>query len=609
MEGNSITSLMIVVIAAFLIPILLHRLRWTAIPVVVAEIAVGVVLGESGLKIIEETEMLELLSNLGIIYLMFLTGLEVDFDLIQKTRKNKQKGSVNPLFISLAGFGAIFIASLLFAWGLSLLGYVKDVFFMTLIISTISVSVTMPVLKDKGLLQNPLGQSILLTAVVADFFTMMMLAVHVSIRRAGQGSDGFSSILLLFLLFVVFFVVYRLLVAAKPRRLMKKIQRETISIGTRGVFALILFFVALSEGVGAENILGAFLAGVILSLLSPEKGFVKQLNAFGFGFLIPIFFVMVGVRLDLLGMVQDPKALAMFPLLLIAFYLSKLVMTLFFRRYFSWKKSIASSLLLGSTLSLVIAAAAVGMSMGIIDNTMNTALILAAVVTVVTSPIVFQRLVPDAENEQATQVGLVGFNAITMKLAQELHGDGYNITMYGSNKNNLEPLNRHPYRVVEVDSGSVERLEQAEVFDKDIVVFFTNDDERNFRLAQEAADRGIKQVIARVEGKETPEDSNIDFVSSFFSNMTVVKALIEFPSVINLVTDEENLHEIVMLNERYHMMPIRDLAILGNSLVLRILRGNEVIIPHGDTVLQLGDRLIISDNPEHAQYLRMLLSD
>lgn len=605
MDGHSVTSLMIVVIAAFLIPILLHRLKWNAVPVVVAEIAVGLLLGESGLEIIQEDQLLELLSMLGIIYLMFLTGLEVDFDLIQRSRK--QADSANPLFIGLVGFGVIFIASFLLAWLFYGMGFVEDVFFMTLIISTISLSVTMPVLKDKGLLEGTLGQSILLTAVLADFFTMLLLAVDVALLR----SAGISSILLLILLFVIFFVVYRLVTLFRPKNMMEKIHKETISIGTRGVFALILFFVSLSEGVGAENILGAFLAGVIVSLLSPEKAFVKQLNAFGFGFLIPIFFVMVGARLDLPGLFADPKALTMLPLLLLAFYLSKLVVIPVFRRWFSWKEASASGVLLGSTLSLVIAAAAVGMDLGIIDNTMNTALVLAAVVTVVISPIIFQRIMPEEEvGGTVSRVALVGFNAITLKLARDLKEDGYDVTLYGSDKTNLEPIHKHPYPVVELASGSTEELAEMGVFDQEILVAFTNDDDRNFHIAMEGEKRGVDQVIARVEGKrELPEESRIQRISTFFSNMTLVKAMIKSPALINLVTTEGYFEEIPMLNEDYHNMRIRDLAILGESLILRIFRGNEVIIPQGDTILQLGDRLIVSDKPEQIPHLRRMLNE
>ncbi|MFC4077508.1 monovalent cation:proton antiporter family protein [Salinithrix halophila] len=603
MEGHASLSLMIVVIAAFFIPILLQRMHWNALPVAVAEIAAGILLGQSGFSVVEQGTVLELLSTLGIIYLMFLTGLEIDFDLIQKSRKGKS--SVNPLKVSLVAFAGIFLFSFILAWMLSLAGIVNDVFFMTLIISTISVSVTVPVLKDKGLLDVPLGQAVLLTAVVADLVTMVFLAVYVAFNRT---SEGVTSILLILGLFLAVFLVYWFIYFFKKTKIMEKAQRETVSIGTRGVFALILFFVTLSEGVGAENILGAFLAGALLSLLAPDKGFISQLNAFGYGFLIPIFFVMVGVKLDVAGLLADTQALLLFPFLLAAFYLSKLVMIPVFRRHFGWRESIGSSILLGSTLSLVVAAGAVGMDMGLITNTTNTALVLAAVVTVLTSPVIFQRLVPDAETYRIANAALIGFNPVTLQLARDLSRDGYEVELYGSDKSNLEPLERHPFRVVELPSRDLDRLAEQGVFDKEIVIAFTNEDEENLEIARFAEERGVKQVIARIEAKpDLTKESRIQVVSAFYSNVTLVKAMIEFPSLIQLVTTHGYLQEIPMNNQRYHFMRIRDLDLLGESLVLRIMRGNEVIVPHGDTVIQLGDRLIISDTPEHVQRLRRLL--
>ncbi|HJV47405.1 MAG TPA: cation:proton antiporter, partial [Bacillota bacterium] len=105
--------------------------------------------------------------------------------------------------------------------------------------------------------------------------------------------------------------------------------------GTRGVFALILFFVVLAEKVGTESILGAFLAGILVSLLSPKKEFVHQLTSFGFGFLIPIFFVMVGAKLELAGLF-DRRVLLTLPVLIVSFYVSKFVPILLWRKWFSW---------------------------------------------------------------------------------------------------------------------------------------------------------------------------------------------------------------------------------------------------------------------------------
>lgn len=480
---------------------------------------------------------------------------------------------------------------------------------MTLIISTISVSITLPVLKDKGLLQVPIGQSILLTAVIADFCTMLLLAVYVSLRRSEEGA--FNTLWLL-LLFVAFFVVYRLIRLFRARRITDNIRRETISIGTRGVFALILFFVAVSEGVGAENILGAFLAGVILSLMSPEKAFVQQLNAFGYGFLIPIFFVMVGAELDLVALIQDRQAMVMLPLLLLAFYVSRLMVVPIFKRWFSWKQSIASGLLLSCTLSLVIAAAKVGLEMGIIDHTMNTALVLAAVTGTLLSPVLFQRMIPDQEEERSAKVSLVGINAVTLALAQDLAQGQYEVTLYGSDKSNLEIMNHRPFTIQQLPEVDREHLEAHGVFDSDIVVLFTADDRKNFQLAKEADQRGVERIIARVENKREvnlPEGTRIQLISTFFANKTLLRSLIEYPSLVRLASEKEAyLREVPLYNHRFHSRRIRDLPFPGDTLVIRVYRNGEVIFPQGDTEVQVGDRLIITGTPSHVRRVKRLLS-
>ncbi|SFG71711.1 trk system potassium uptake protein TrkA [Desulfotomaculum arcticum] len=601
MEGqHSVTPLMIVVIAAFVTPIILHRLRLKAIPVVVAEIIVGLVLGESGLRVIVRDNWLDLLSTFGIIYLMFLSGLEIDFEAIQNS--GKKKTGPNPLLISIINFMVILGTSVLLAFGLKSLGLIEEPVFMTLIISTISLGVILPVLKEKEILETSYGQIVLLTAIIADLMTMILLAVYVSLRSQG----GMTKFFLLLLLFVVFLGAYRLINTFRSKKLLN-IKKETVSIGTRGVFALILFFVVLSEKVGAESILGAFLAGVIVSSLAPKKEFLHQLNAFGYGFLIPIFFVMVGAAMDLKGLVADPNALSMLPLLLLVFYLSKLVLVPVFKLWFNWKESLSSGFLLASTLSLVIAASAVGMKMGIVSTTLNTTLVLAAVITVMVSPVIFQKLLPAVEDQEATKVSLVGRNTVTLSLAQDLIKDGYKVTIYGQDDPNLEALPQRPYQVITLPEFDLDSLDKHNAFQSDIVIAFTSHDEWNLQVAEAAEQNGVKQVIARVENqtnRELPGDSKIQMFSSFFSNKTLLKAFVEYPTLINLVSHEGHLQEIELGNQQYHYTRLREIPFLGDILVIRIFRNNEIIVPHGDTVLQLGDRLIVSGSPGDTRQLK-----
>src|SRR5690606_15304499 len=174
---------------------------------------------------------------------------------------------------------------------------------------------------------TPYGQTVLLIAVISDFVTMILLAVFVSLS-----TDTGSHPLLIFTLFLAFFMTYHILKPLSKVEWFQKLSKGTVQIGTRGAFTLILFFVALSESVGAENILGAFLAGAILSLLAPKPELVHKLDSFGYGFLIPIFMVMVGVNLDLRALFSDPSVLLLVPYLLVALYAAKIVPSLMLRK-------------------------------------------------------------------------------------------------------------------------------------------------------------------------------------------------------------------------------------------------------------------------------------
>lgn len=182
MHSTSLESLLIVVSVAFLIPILLQRLGLTVIPVVVAEIIAGIVIGNSGFDLVVENEWLNILSTFGFIYLMFLSGLEIDFEqLLSKDRKNRR--AYKPLQVAVFVFIIILTSSFVLSYLLLIFGFIQEPFLMTLIISTISLGVVVPVLKEKGLLKNNLGQTLLLITVLADFITMILLAFYVALRN------------------------------------------------------------------------------------------------------------------------------------------------------------------------------------------------------------------------------------------------------------------------------------------------------------------------------------------------------------------------------------------------------------------------------------------
>ena len=132
------------------------------------------------------------------------------------------------------------------------------------------------------------------------------------------------------------------------------------------------------------------LAGVVVSLLKPDEEIIHTLDSFGYGFFIPIFFIMVGVDLDIPSLIKEPSLLIIIPILILSFIVSKLIPVLFIRRWFDTKTTIASAFLLTSTLSLVIAAAKIAEELKAITSEMSGILILSAIITCVFVPVVFK---------------------------------------------------------------------------------------------------------------------------------------------------------------------------------------------------------------------------
>ncbi|UOF91660.1 cation:proton antiporter [Fodinisporobacter ferrooxydans] len=600
---DSLVSLMIVVIIAFLIPIVLERLRWHFVPAVVLEIIAGILIGNSGIGWMQEDSWLHLLSTLGFMFLMFISGLEINFESFQS---GKVSTDVRPGKLATITFLYVLLLSGVLGFFFQQFGFVKDGIFMGLMISTISLSIVVPTLKDKGITNTPYGQTVLLTAVISDFVTMILMSVYVAFHASNSAKP-----FLLLILFVVAFFFYRVVLHFKPERWIKKISKESVQLGTRGVFALILFFVVLSEKVGTESILGAFLAGVLISLMNPEKEFVDRLTSFGFGFLIPIFFFMVGAKLDLSGLIHDPKALMLVPLVLVSFFASKFFPTLLWRKWFPSRNALAAGLLLPSTLSLIIAGTTIAIELKIISVSVQAALILSGVISCLVSPILFQKMAFVQIPEARRHAFLIGANAITLSLARQLCQSGFGVDVYDTNPNEKK---RSPgqenasqgFAIHSLPKITPDTLDNIAVEAKDSFIAFTGDESHNIQVANWAKRRGLETVICRLDNEQRLGEliEGIHVFSTFHSNRILLQALIENPTLVKFLEADHPVYEVKIMNERLHHKKIRDLPFVRDILVIRIFRGNEVIIPHGDTAIQYGDILLVSGDPVNVEMMR-----
>lgn len=606
-------SLVIVVVAAFLTPIIVNRLNINFLPVVVAEILMGIIIGNSFLNLVTKDSMLNILSTLGFIFLMFLSGLEIDFNAFKKDSRPRQGESKEEkkvpghLNLAMLVFGLIMIVSIILAFAFKWFGLIDDVLLMVIIISTISLGVVVPTLKEMNIMRTTIGQFILLVAVLADLVTMILLTIYGAVNGHGGSTIWLTGILVVFT--IVFYVIG---VLFKRMSFLQKLMGGTTQIGIRAVFALIILLVALAEGVGAEYILGAFLAGVVVSLLNPDEEMVEKLDSFGYGFFIPIFFIMVGVDLNIPSLVKEPSLLIIIPILILAFIVSKLIPVFLIKRWFDLKTTIASGFLLTSTLSLVIAAAKIAEQLKTISPETSGLLILSAVITCVFVPVIFKKLFPvPNEMNRRIEVSLIGKNQLTIPIAQNLTLQLYDISLYYRKDLSDSRKLSDEITMIEIADYEQEILERLGLFDRDIVVCATNDDEINRKVALMAKEHGVERVICRLES--TNEDMEmkslgIEIFSNYLSNKILLKGLIETPNMLNLLSNvETSLYEIQMLNHQYENMQLRNFPFGGDIIFVRIVRNNDSIVPHGDTQLRYKDRLIVTGSKEYVDELKQEL--
>lgn len=605
-------SLFLVVLLALVIPIFMARFQISNVPTAVAEIIVGIIMGSSGFNLITSTHDLTLLSNLGVILLMFLSGMEIDFDLLQ--RKNNPKGksqagkTVDPLKTAITAFIGIVIMAFVLAYVLRLTGLFSEVMLAAIILMTVALGVVIATLKEKDILGRPIGQTILLTAVLGEVIPLLLLTIYASIN--GGNAEQLWLIILLFV--AAIFLLRRF---KQPYLWFAKITKSTTQLDIRLAFFLIFALVTVAETVGAENILGAFLAGMVMKLLEPSEATKDKLTSIGYGFFIPIFFIMTGVGLNLRSLFAHPSSLMLLPVLVIFLFIAKVPVLLTYVRYFQKKNAFAGGFLTATTITIVLPTLQVARKLHAITSTQSDAFILAAVIVCILSPIVFNSnfvLLP--EDKIKEKVAIVGANAVTVPVAHDLHANWYSVKMFTDKKNQYKTYDSRVENLTFLPNLDEETLEKDGVFDGDIVVAANRADEDNIKIARMAKEKGVNRVIARlseVDSKTLTEfnEKGIEVFNSTNVHAALMRAMIESPTVYRIMTDTRNiLYSVKVKNTHYTGRQLMDLEFIDQITVSRIKRGDEWLIPRGATVIEPGDILVFSGEFKVADRVRDLLS-
>lgn len=394
MRHELIVTLAWVSAAAALAPLLASLLPRRVVPVIVAEIMLGIAVSPSGFALLAPNPALDLLGGLGFALLMFVSGIEVDLRLL--TRNTGASGPRRPLLwtlpIVLATFALSFGGA---AWLWRGERGTAELLFLAVVLSTTSVGIVVPTLKERGMTGNAFGQLLLACAILADLLTM--LGVSVVGAWIGGGLLARSALPLLFLLLAALScaLLYRFGRGPATLALLRSLDTPTARWPMRAAFALLFALALLAQALQAEMVLAAFVAGIAVGAMSPRgSGLRERIESSGFGLLIPMFFFGVGVGFDLPALLASPATLAALPALLLLAYANKIVPLLALARFFALRELLGGGVLLAARLSLIIAAAAIGLRLGVLDAALNSAMILLALCTAVLSPVLFNLLAP-----------------------------------------------------------------------------------------------------------------------------------------------------------------------------------------------------------------------
>jgi Kef-type K+ transport system membrane component KefB len=386
----SFDNLFIVSLVAAGAPLLLGFAPRVRLPAVVLELVAGIVLGPAVLGWVEVDLPVQVLGVIGLAFLLFLSGLEID---VRQLRGALLRGAVIGYLVTLALGVPIGI-------GLDAAGWVSSPAIVVIALSATSLGLVVPVLKDAGKADGPVGQSAILGATVADFSAIVLLSLFFSASDGGA-ADRLALLGLFVLLIAVTAVA--VLRAGRTRRLgdvLVRLQDTTAEIRVRFAVVLLVAFTALAERAGLESILGAFLAGMVVGLVdrdsSSHPAFRTKLEAIGFGFLIPVFFISSGARLDLQGLLDEPGALLRVPVLLAALLVMRGVPALMQVRRLGRRSAVAVALLQATSLPFIVAAVQIGIELDRISPVTGAAMVTAGLLSVLIFPVLALGLLRDS---------------------------------------------------------------------------------------------------------------------------------------------------------------------------------------------------------------------
>jgi Kef-type K+ transport system membrane component KefB len=378
-SGSFLTIVVVAALAALTAGLLA---RWLVIPVVVLEILLGIVVGPQLLDLAQPDDFIEFFSNLGLGMLFFFAGYEIEFDRIRG----------EPL--KLAAIGWVLSLAIAYTLGglLALAGVVLSLVFVGSAMATTAIGTLIPILRDAGELRTRFGTYLIAAGAMGEFGPIMLITLVFSTKNPASE----AAILIAFVLIAVIGGIVAVRSTVRGWDLFERTLETSGQLAIRMTVVIVFALAALASSLGLDLLLGGFVAGIILRLALRGREVTtleSKLTAVGYGFLIPFFFVVSGIKLDLEALLDDPIQFLKVPLFLGLFLVVRGgPVMLLYRRVMDLRDRRSLALLVSTELPLVVAITTIAVEEGHMRASTAASLVTAAIVSTAVFPILGLRL-------------------------------------------------------------------------------------------------------------------------------------------------------------------------------------------------------------------------
>lgn len=382
-SGISYLGLLIIAIAALGAPMLAELVPRGLLPPVVLEVVAGIILGPQVTGWLHIDLPVEILSVMGLGFLLFLAGME----LTPSSLWNRQAR------LGMVAFVLATALSFPLALGLKAAGAHGDLRILAIALTSTSLGVLVPVLRDAGEAGTGFGQTVLATATIGEFASLLLFTVLFSADPKSTPIQVLYVVGLAVSGFVAIVVVKWWWGSNWFKGALTRLDETTSQLRVRAAFVLLLLFSTLVSGFGLTSVLGTFVAGIVLRVANEstpsvvQERYLAKLSAIGFGFVVPIFFIVTGAQLDIRAVVTSERTLLLVPLFLIGMVVARgLTSMLLLRGELTARGTLAAGAFQATSLTFPIIVATFGVNLRFLSAPTAAALITAGLVSVIVLP-------------------------------------------------------------------------------------------------------------------------------------------------------------------------------------------------------------------------------